>query len=69
MYYIPNYVNKEQEQYLMDHVYNAPEHCWEVREGRRVQNYGLLVTDDGKATNCNPVPEVHACKLFTEIFE
>jgi alkylated DNA repair protein alkB family protein 6 len=61
MYYIPDYVSQEQEAYLVRKAHEAPEFCWGVSEGRRVQNYGQLppaaTDDEGKAAICSPMPQ------------
>nr|XP_022331686.1 alpha-ketoglutarate-dependent dioxygenase alkB homolog 6-like [Crassostrea virginica] len=42
IYYIPNFISKEEEQYLLHHVTSAPKPKWTQLSNRRLQNWGGL---------------------------
>ncbi|XP_028920158.1 alpha-ketoglutarate-dependent dioxygenase alkB homolog 6 isoform X2 [Ornithorhynchus anatinus] len=42
IYYIPDFVSEEEEEYLLRQVYNAPKPKWTQLSGRKLQNWGGL---------------------------
>lgn len=56
MYYISDYLSEEQEAYLLRKALEAPGLCWDMRQGRRVQNYGQLPPAAHEAI-CSPMPQ------------
>lgn len=42
IYYIPNFITKDEEQYLLNHVNSAPKPKWTQLSNRRLQNWGGL---------------------------
>ncbi|NP_001088709.1 alpha-ketoglutarate-dependent dioxygenase alkB homolog 6 isoform X1 [Xenopus laevis] len=41
-YYVPEYISKSEEEYLLRQVYNAPKPKWTQLSGRKLQNWGGL---------------------------
>ena len=48
VYYIPNYVTKDEVQVLLDKVHNVPKTRWKNLSNRRLQNWGGLPHPKGK---------------------
>ncbi|XP_043946207.1 alpha-ketoglutarate-dependent dioxygenase alkB homolog 6 [Protopterus annectens] len=42
VYYVPNFISKSEEDYLLQQVYSAPKPKWTQLSGRRLQNWGGL---------------------------
>ncbi|KAM6153315.1 alpha-ketoglutarate-dependent dioxygenase alkB homolog 6 isoform 2-T2 [Erethizon dorsatum] len=42
IYYVPDFISKEEEEYLLRQVYNAPKPKWTQLSGRKLQNWGGL---------------------------
>ncbi|XP_044787169.1 alpha-ketoglutarate-dependent dioxygenase alkB homolog 6 isoform X3 [Bubalus bubalis] len=42
IYYIPDFISKEEEEYLLRQVFNAPKPKWTQLSGRKLQNWGGL---------------------------
>ncbi|XP_038623180.1 alpha-ketoglutarate-dependent dioxygenase alkB homolog 6 isoform X1 [Tachyglossus aculeatus] len=42
IYYMPDFVSEEEEEYLLRQVYNAPKPKWTQLSGRKLQNWGGL---------------------------
>uniref|UniRef100_A0A8C5L0E0 AlkB homolog 6 n=1 Tax=Jaculus jaculus TaxID=51337 RepID=A0A8C5L0E0_JACJA len=42
IYYIPDFISKEEEEYLLRQVFNAPKPKWNQLSGRKLQNWGGL---------------------------
>nr|KAF6406055.1 alkB-like protein 6 [Molossus molossus] len=42
IYYVPDFISKEEEEYLLRQVFNAPKPKWTQLSGRRLQNWGGL---------------------------
>lgn len=42
VYYVPNFISKFEEDYLLQQVYSAPKPKWTQLSGRRLQNWGGL---------------------------
>jgi len=58
IYYIPNYITKEDEDYLMNRIYSQPPESWSMLKhaNRRLQKWGGEVRKDGLENN-EPLPE------------
>ncbi|KAF6076534.1 alkB-like protein 6 [Phyllostomus discolor] len=42
IYYVPDFISKEEEEYLLRQVFNAPKPKWTQLSGRKLQNWGGL---------------------------
>ncbi|MEJ1286896.1 alkB homolog 6 [Cricetulus griseus] len=42
IYYVPDFISKEEEDYLLRQVFNAPKPKWTQLSGRKLQNWGGL---------------------------
>ncbi|XP_074253217.1 LOW QUALITY PROTEIN: uncharacterized protein LOC120361143, partial [Saimiri boliviensis] len=42
IYYVPDFISKEEEEYLLRRVFNAPKPKWTQLSGRKLQNWGGL---------------------------
>ena len=42
LYYIPEFISKEEEAYLLKQVYDAPKPKWTQLSNRRLQNWGKI---------------------------
>nr|AAH98707.1 Alkbh6 protein [Rattus norvegicus] len=40
IYYVPDFISKEEEEYLLRQVFNAPKPKWTQLSGRKLQNWG-----------------------------
>uniref|UniRef100_A0A2K6TI27 AlkB homolog 6 n=1 Tax=Saimiri boliviensis boliviensis TaxID=39432 RepID=A0A2K6TI27_SAIBB len=40
IYYVPDFISKEEEEYLLRRVFNAPKPKWTQLSGRKLQNWG-----------------------------
>uniref|UniRef100_T1J2F7 Fe2OG dioxygenase domain-containing protein n=1 Tax=Strigamia maritima TaxID=126957 RepID=T1J2F7_STRMM len=54
VYYIPDFIDREEEQFLLDHVYRAPKPKWTQLSRRRLQNWGGLPHPKGMAQEIIP---------------
>lgn len=50
IYYIPDFINQEEEEYLLRQVYAAPKPKWTQLSNRRLQNWGGLPHPKGMVT-------------------
>ncbi|XP_029416953.1 alpha-ketoglutarate-dependent dioxygenase alkB homolog 6 isoform X2 [Nannospalax galili] len=41
IYYVPDFISKEEEEYLLRQVFNAPKPKWTQLSGRKLQNWGF----------------------------
>ncbi len=48
LYYIPNFIDDEASETLLKNFYGAPKPKWTVLKNRRLQQYGLTVTQFDK---------------------
>ncbi|XP_057568540.1 alpha-ketoglutarate-dependent dioxygenase alkB homolog 6 isoform X7 [Hippopotamus amphibius kiboko] len=44
IYYVPDFISKEEEEYLLRQVFNAPKPKWTQLSGRKLQNWALVPT-------------------------
>ncbi|XP_069918582.1 alpha-ketoglutarate-dependent dioxygenase alkB homolog 6 isoform X4 [Oryctolagus cuniculus] len=44
IYYVPDFISKEEEEYLLRQVFNAPKPKWTQLSGRKLQNWALAPT-------------------------
>ena len=49
VYYIPNYLTKDEQEDLWNRVYSAPKPKWKVLKNRRLQNWGGLPDPKGES--------------------
>ncbi|KAK3092614.1 hypothetical protein FSP39_004992, partial [Pinctada imbricata] len=54
IYYIPNFVSKDEEENILHHVYSAPKPKWTQLSNRRLQNWGGLPHPKGMVTEDIP---------------
>ncbi|KAM5295788.1 alpha-ketoglutarate-dependent dioxygenase alkB homolog 6 isoform 2-T2 [Glossophaga mutica] len=47
IYYVPDFISKEEEEYLLRQVFNAPKPKWTQLSGRKLQNWGGLPHPQG----------------------
>ncbi|XP_076041593.1 putative RNA/DNA demethylase ALKBH6 [Oratosquilla oratoria] len=55
VYYIPDFITKEEELCLHSHIYNAPKPKWTCLSNRRLQNWGGLPHPKGMVAE--PIPQ------------
>ncbi len=53
-YYIPNFLNVEEEQLLLKNVYNVPKTKWTQLSRRRLQNWGGVPHQNGMVPEAIP---------------
>jgi len=61
LYYIPDYLSKDQEQVVTDQIL-ARQTKWIQLSGRRLQNYGINLQAAGRVSTANL--NVHICIRF-----
>lgn len=54
VYYCPNFITKEEEEQLLQNIYNAPKPKWTQLKNRRLQNWGGLPSLKGMVQETIP---------------
>lgn len=54
IYYIPNFITKEEEKYLINKVYDAPKPKWTYLSNRKLQDYGGVPHKNGMIVEAIP---------------
>jgi len=56
LYYVPDFINNQEEEQLLRNIYSAPKPKWTQLNNRRLQNWGGYPTTKGMIEE--PIPEV-----------